>query len=67
MICYRDQSFCADQDRCAVRDCNRRLSDADRERAVDSRLPVAWAGFAVMCSRFDPLAPDPVVPPGLSG
>lgn len=63
MICYRGKTFCADQDVCRVQQCKDRLTEAEREMALDSGLPVAWAHFGQLCSRFSPSAPNAGVNP----
>lgn len=54
MICYRDRSYCADQDHCAVpyEECSRRLTDADNERSIAIGLPIAWMSFKDTCGKF---------------
>lgn len=57
MICYRDRSYCANQDECANEECYRRLTQKDRMRAARIGLPVAWMPFRESCgSDFVPIA-----------
>ena len=42
MICYRDRTFC-ETPSCGEPDCSRILTDADRERAKQLGLPIAYA------------------------
>lgn len=52
MLCYRDQTFCTAAKNCATMDCHCRLTEADGEKADALGLPVAWANFAPICSKF---------------
>lgn len=52
MICYRDRSFCADQDQCATTECDRRYTALD-EKANTYNLPVAMTSFKVTCGKFE--------------
>ena len=52
MICYRDRSYCADQDQCATAECRERYTAWD-EKANTYSLPVAWMSFKARCGRFE--------------
>ncbi len=45
--CYRDVSWCAVADKCAVKECNRRLSDKDIEFIKENDMLVSWMDFSV--------------------
>jgi len=55
MICYRDMSFCADQYDCDTLDseCSRRLTDDDRNKAIQFDMPVAWMSFKSTCGKYE--------------
>lgn len=53
MMCYRDRSFCANQSECANKDCCRRLTAADKLRAIRIGLPVAWMPMKDSCGKFE--------------
>ena len=42
MICYRDTSYCSNQDECKTQECSRRLTYSEKERAKKLGLPVAF-------------------------
>jgi len=52
MMCYRDMSFCSDQDQCATSKCNRRFTDDDRNKAMNFDMPVAWMSFKATCGKY---------------
>lgn len=52
MICYRDRSFCADQDQCATTECDRRYTARD-EKANTCDLPVSMSSFKATCGKFE--------------
>ena len=52
MMCYRDRSFCSDQDQCATTECTRRFTDDDRNKAMNFDMPVAWMSFKETCGKF---------------
>lgn len=57
MMCYRDMTFC--RARCAVVDCQRRLSP-EVERAArewwgdEGEPPIATADYSAVCEDFEP-------------
>lgn len=54
MICYRDQSYCADQDDCTKRagTCPFVLSNSEARRAEALGLPIAWMSHKDICTHF---------------
>ncbi len=54
MIRYRDRSYCADQDHCAVPDeeCLRCLTAEEKVRAAVIEIPIAWVSFKETCGKF---------------
>lgn len=55
MLCYLDQSFCANQEECATKDCYRRLSESENLRAMSLGLPIAWMSFKDTCTKYEAL------------
>ena len=53
MICYRDRSYCENQDECKTQECSRRLTDSEKERAKKLGLPVAWTPYREHCGKFE--------------
>lgn len=56
MICYRDQSYCADQDQCEQQagTCAFVLSDSEARRAETLGLPIAWMTHKNECTHYIP-------------
>lgn len=54
MICYRDQSYCSDQDTCATTDqeCAYRLTKQEGNRADALGFPIAWLSFKQTCVKY---------------
>ena len=54
MMCYRDCSYCSDQDQCATSDtlCYRKLTVTEAQRAGSLGLPIAWMSFKDHCGMF---------------
>lgn len=53
MICYRDRSYCENQDECKTQECSRRLTDSEKERAKKLGLPVAWTPYKNHCRKHE--------------
>lgn len=43
MLSYKDRSFCASPD--CKNDCNRKITDSEKEDAIRCDLPVSYAYF----------------------
>ena len=52
MFCYKDRSYCADQEQCKTKECSRRLTDKDNEQAKQWGMPIAWMPFRDTCNQF---------------
>lgn len=52
MLCYRDRSYCANQEECANENCSRRFTESDKLRAIRIGLPVAWMPMKDTCGNF---------------
>lgn len=55
MICYRDMTFCADDDKCGEKFCSRRLTADDEAKAAKMGIPVAFANFSSTCKFYKPV------------
>ena len=62
MICYKDTTFCADDEKCAEKFCSRRLTADDEAQASKSGLPVAWSHFSHTCKFYKPINNPPMHP-----
>lgn len=54
MICYLDMTFCEDACICAVpeKECGRKLTEAEGNRAAHLGLPIAWGSFKSTCKKY---------------
>lgn len=57
MMCYRDKSYCSDQDQCEQLKgkCNFVLSPSEGNRADILGLPIAWMSFKGTCVDYKEL------------
>ena len=56
---YRAMIFCSDARHCAIADCWRRLTEADRADAIKAARPIAWMSRRETCSSFTPIKAQP--------
>lgn len=56
MMCYRDRSYCSDQDQCQQREstCSFVLSGNEAHRAETLGLPIAWMSHKNECTHYIP-------------
>lgn len=50
MLCFMDRAFCNSD--CVNRACPRNLTPELQERALERRLPIAWADYRTSCMEY---------------
>ena len=52
VICYHDQSWCADAPHCSNMDCRSRITDKQLAHADELELPLAWVSKKDGCGKY---------------
>lgn len=50
MLCYKDKTFCHSD--CINRSCWRYLTDEDRRRSIELKLPIASSDYSRTCPDY---------------
>ncbi len=55
---YKDRKWCAIADKCAVKDCDKRLSEQDKDIIKTKGSLVSWIDYSEIRKCFEPKQPS---------